>query len=121
MRIPGYNRVRSGGDSAFQDAIIRGIVPNGIYSLSRLDEVGQVLDLINQGADNPLRILKLFSTQDSLDFIEDGPRDGPLDPAFDGEFQNLARLPTEEDSRDKDVGIENKLRLGGRFFWHGTS
>lgn len=97
MRISGYDEVRSGGDGAFQDTIVLGIVTDGANSLAGLDEIGQFLDFTDQGMNNALRILELSSAQDSSDLIQDGVRDRDLDPAFDGQFQDLPRLPPEDD------------------------
>ena len=99
MRISGYDDDCPGRDCAFQDTIVLGIVPDGVYSLSRLDEIGQVLDFCNQGMDNSLRILELFAPQDALDLIQDGVRNGNFDQAFDSQVQDFPRLPPEYYSR----------------------
>ena len=121
MGISGYDDARSRRGRAFQDAIVLGIVLDGVYSFSRLDEIRQVLDFCNQGMDNSLWILELFAPQDSLNLIQDGVRNGNFDQAFDSQGQDFPRLPPEYYSRYKNVGIENELRLGGFLFWHGTS
>ena len=121
MGIPGYDDARSRCDRAFQDTIVLGIIPDGVDSVSRFDEIGQTLDFRDQGMDNPLRILELLAPEDASDLIQNSVRNGNFNPAFDCQVQDFPRLPPEYHGRYENVRIENKLRLGGVLFWHGTS
>ena len=70
MSIPGDDDACFGRDGAFQNAIVLGVVLDGVDSLSRIDEIGQSLDFGNQGMDYSLRILELLAPEDTLDLIQ---------------------------------------------------
>lgn len=116
VRISGHDDARSGFDGAFEDSIILRILQDGLDLLLRLDELGHVLDFPHQRSDNSLRILEPFAPQNPLDLLQNIVRNGDFDPPFDGQLQDLPRLPPEHHRRYKNVGIEDELRLFGLLF-----
>ena len=68
--IPADEVIRTAGDCAFKDSVIRGVIHDHVDALLRLDVLGKSRDLANGGIHTILRPAELRPEQNAIHFVQ---------------------------------------------------